>query len=167
MTIFFPFVCILSALYLLVKLAWIDFKTYLLPNKYVVPFFIIGVVFHGFATHFEYVRPSEAIAGCIAGAGLLLAVRFTANRYYKKDTLGLGDVKLIGAAGLWLGLSDIFLAISLGAFFGLLHGVLYKFHAQKKTGDTVPLQGMVIPAGPGFISGIIVIGAFKYYTLFV
>jgi leader peptidase (prepilin peptidase)/N-methyltransferase len=160
-------ICLSLSLATLTKLAIIDLRTLLLPNKYVGIFFIIGVIFHGFATNFSIVSPSDAIAGCIAGGGLLLLVRYFANRHYKRDTLGLGDVKVMAAAGFWLGLSDIFLAISLGALFGLLHGVIYKFFMQHKTKETIPLKGMVIPAGPGFILGIIIIGIFKFYTLFV
>lgn len=167
MTTIFTIVCIFAATLTLIKLAIIDFKTFLLPNKYVGVFFILGIIFHGFATDFHFVRPLDALAGCIAGGGLLLLVRYFANKHYKRDTLGLGDVKLMGAAGIWLGLSDIFLAISLGAFFGLLHGIIYKVYMQRKSGEKVSLKGMIIPAGPGFIMGILVVGAFKFYTLFV
>ncbi|MGH1456671.1 MAG: prepilin peptidase [Alphaproteobacteria bacterium] len=167
MIFYFTIPCLFGAVYLLWKLAVIDFKTFLLPNKYVGAFFILGIIFHGFATDFYFVRPLDALAGCLAGGGLLLLVRYFANKHYKRDTLGLGDVKLMGAAGIWLGLSDIFLAISLGAFSGLLHGVIYKIYLQRKSGKNVSLKGMVIPAGPGFIMGIIVVGAFKFYTLFV
>ncbi len=163
----FTILCLAVALLLLFKLALIDLKTFLLPNKYVGLFFLTGIIFHGFATDFETVAPSEAIAGFLAGGGLLLLVRYFANKHYKRDTLGLGDVKLMAAGGLWLGLSDIFLAISLGAFFGLIHGVIYKFYMQRKTKENVPLKGMIIPAGPGFILGIVFIGIFKFHTLFV
>ncbi len=167
MAYYFTIACLLSSVFILWKLACIDFKTFLLPNKYVGAFAILGVIFHGFATDFHFVRPLDALAGCIAGGGLLLLVRYFANKHYGRDTLGLGDVKLMGAAGLWLGLSDIFLAISLGAFFGLLHGVFYKFITQRQSGESVSLKGLIIPAGPGFIMGIIVIGGLKFYTLFV
>ncbi len=167
MTLFFTIACIFTALFALTRLAIIDLKTFLLPNKYVGLFFVTGIVYHGFATDFTFITPTEAISGCIAGGGLLLLVRYFANKHYERDTLGLGDVKLMAAGGLWLGLSDIFLAISLGATFGLLHGVIYKFYTQRKTKENIPLKGMVIPAGPGFILGIIIIGVFKFHTLFV
>lgn len=163
----FILVCLLGALITLAKLALIDLKTYLLPNKYVGFFFVLGALFHAVATNFAFVSALDAILGCLAGGGLLLAVRYVANRHYDRDTLGLGDVKLMAAGGLWLGLSDIFLAISLGALFGLIHGVIYKFYMQSKTKENVPLKGMIIPAGPGFILGIVFIGIFKFHTLFV
>jgi prepilin signal peptidase PulO-like enzyme (type II secretory pathway) len=42
----FALLSFVSALFLLGMLAIIDFKTMLLPNKYVFPFAILGILFH-------------------------------------------------------------------------------------------------------------------------
>ena len=164
MTSLFTIACILCALLVLGILAVIDFRTRLLPNKYVGTFLILGVMFHGI-THFHFTDVMDVALGLVAGGGLLLLVRQVANKMYDRDTLGLGDVKLMGAAGLWLGVSHIFLAISVGAFAGLLHGVVYKFYQQRKTGEHIPLAGLAIPAGPGFIVGVIATGFIKFSAL--
>lgn len=124
----------------------------------------MGITFQ-ITTNFHFVSPIDIIGGMIAGGGLLFFVRYIANRAYNQDTLGLGDVKLMGAAGIWLGVEHIFLAISLGAFAGLVHGILYAHTTSKKTGENIPLTTLSIPAGPGFIFGIIAVGIFKFYTL--
>jgi len=164
MTIFFTITCLFIAIFFLALLWLIDLKVRLLPNKYVAGFFLCGVVFH-FLTSFYFCSPSQATLGMLGGGGLLFTIRAVSNHIYGFDTLGLGDVKLMAAAGFWLGAEHIFLSISVGAFAGLIHGFVYGYIANKKNADNVKFSTLSIPAGPGFIVGIIVIGIFKFYTL--
>lgn len=151
---------LITSVTLLGVMAVIDLKVRLLPNIYVFPFFICGIAFHTLSG-FSFIPLLSAITGVIGGGGLLLAVRFAANKYYGQDTLGLGDVKLIGAAGFWLGAEGIFLAITIGAFAGLVHGVGHKMLLEKDT----PLSQLSIPAGPGFIVGILAVAIYQFWDL--
>ncbi len=154
-------VCIVFiSLFLLGILTVIDMKVRLLPNIYVLAFFICGLAFH-FLLNFLFLTPLSALIGMIAGGGLLLSVRFAANKYYGQDTLGLGDVKLMGAAGVWLGLEGIFLAITIGAFAGLAHGIIHKMMFERETA----LAHLSIPAGPGFIVGILSVAIYQFWNL--
>ncbi len=153
----------LYALFLLYKLAIIDLKYFLLPNKYVFPFGLCGLAFNIVAFKSLAHGPDLIIAACLGGA-LLYTVRYAANNYYKEDTLGLGDVKLIVASGLWLGTEFVFLAISLGAFAGILHGLAIAFYRKLK-GEVVSLGQLSLPAGPGFIIGILIASIFRFYTI--
>ncbi len=152
--------CIFSSLLFLALLFAVDLKNRLLPNKYVAGFFVSGVIFH-IVSKFQFAAPLDIFFGGIAGAGLLLAIRYVANKIYKRDTLGLGDVKLMGAAGVWLGIEYIFIAISIGAFAGLIHGLIYSHYRKVK------LSTLSIPAGPGFIFGIIIVAMIKFQMLII
>ena len=149
-------ICI-AAIALLTILTYIDLRDRLLPNIYVFPFALLGIAFHAL-TEFRLCTPENMALGALAGAGTLLLIRTAANAYYKKDTLGLGDVKLMGAAGLWLGLDHIFLALAIGAGLGVIHGLAYAFVKKQKT-----LSTLSIPAGPGFIGGIIMVFLLKIF----
>ena len=164
MTIFIIILSLLFAVASLYKLWVIDMQTRILPNMYVFRFAMCGLLIN-IATKFIYTLPIEMVYGAVAGISLMLAVRFAANQYYKQDTLGLGDVKLIGAAGIWLGLEYIFLAISVGAFAGLIHGFIHGLLLQKKTGEKTDFGKLSIPAGPGFIAGIVIIACVKFRGL--
>lgn len=155
-------ICI--SLGLLFILAVIDLRTRLLPDIYVLPFAILAITFHTM-TQFQILSPQSIMLGALYGGGSLYLIRLIANSYYKIDTLGLGDVKLMGAAGLWLGEEYIFLALCLGAFAGVLHGILYVAFHKLKTGQTIALSTLAIPAGPGFIVGIIVGALFKFQSM--
>ena len=147
--------CLFFAAILLLVLSVIDLRTRLLPNKYVGGFLVLGIIFH-VVSDFYFTPVQDAVLGGLAGGGLLYAIRFFANKMYKRDTLGLGDVKLMGAAGVWLGTQYIFLALCVGAFAGLVHGVFYAIYLRQKTGEAVKFSTLSIPAGPGFIVGIVI-----------
>jgi leader peptidase (prepilin peptidase)/N-methyltransferase len=141
-------------LLLLVVLSDIDLRTRLLPNELVSAFLACGIVFH-LSTVFYYAETLDMLSGGIIGFSTLFIIREIANAFYKQDTLGLGDVKLLGAAGIWLGAQHIMLALTIGALAGLLHGLGYAFYTRKKHGYFPPLASLAIPAGPGFAAGIV------------
>ncbi len=152
--------CLLAALGLLAALAVIDLRTYLLPDKLNLPLFITGVIFH-ITTGMQFETLAGMALGVLIGGGLLYGVRFFANKYYKQDSLGLGDVKLMMAAGAWLGPNDVLLAIIIGALAGILHGLALALKRKTKN-----LANLNLPAGPGFIIGIIIAGIMKFRSFF-
>ena len=153
--------CLTTTIGLLVLLAVIDFRTFLLPNIYVAPFAILGVVFH-ISTDFYYLSLAQMIIGGVAGYGLLYIIRAAGNKYYGQDSLGLGDVKLLGASGLWLGLDGVLFAMTLGAMAGLIHGLIFAIYKKFKTKEPFSFARLTIPAGPGFVIGILLVGAWMY-----
>lgn len=157
--------CMITAVALLVILSVIDLRIRLLPNKYVLPFAICGVAFH-LLTFGDYLRPLDIIAGAALGFGLLYLIRAAANYHYGMDALGLGDVKLMGAAGLWLGVEGVLFALTAGAFAGLLHGIAYGIYIARRDGTALNLHRLAIPAGPGFAAGIVIAGAFIFHPFF-
>lgn len=142
----------------------IDLKIRILPDELNLVVAVCGLLFH-YVTGWTYLSPLQSILGAFAGGGLLLAIRAGANRYYGMDTLGLGDVKLLTAIGFWLGPENTMLAISAGAFAGLLHGILYMtyFNIVKRQG--IAFRGLTIPAGPGFVVGAVIIGVWFFQDL--
>ncbi len=155
--------CLIGAIALLLSLSIVDLKTRLLPNEMVLGFATLGLIFH-LTTTASFAAPLEIIAGGVIGFGALYLVRAAANHIYQADALGLGDVKLIGAGGLWLGPDAIMLAMSVGAMAGLLHGAGYALYRQKKTGQPTDWSRLQIPAGPGFAAGLVIVGIYKFWT---
>jgi len=154
--------CLAAALAVLAALSAIDLKTRLLPNALVLLLAALGVLFH-LSTGFALTSPLYSVAGAATGYGLLWTIRFFANQYYGQDSLGLGDVKLLGAGGLWLGPDGVLLAITLGAFAGLVHGVAVGLYTAARTKSPVNLHRLAIPAGPGFAAGLIASAAWLWW----
>jgi leader peptidase (prepilin peptidase)/N-methyltransferase len=83
----------------LIALAAIDYDHKLLPNKIVYPLAVYGVI----AT--LLVDRDDLVENLIAGAGAFLFLLLAALAYPRG--MGMGDVKLAGAMGLFLGLSIV------------------------------------------------------------
>lgn len=155
------FFCLIGACGLLVVLSVIDLKIRLLPNELVAGFATLGIIFH-LTSLTRFIPLSNIVIGGIIGFLALYLIRMVANKLYDADTLGLGDVKLMGAAGLWLGIDGILLAMAIGAGAALLHGLIYGLWLAKKTGLKPDFSRLQIPAGPGFAIGITAIGAWQF-----
>lgn len=154
---------LVAALAVLAALSAIDLKTRLLPNPLVLLLAVLGVLFH-ISTEFALTLPLQSVAGAATGYGLPWIIRFFANRFYGRDSLGLGDVKLLGAGGIWLGAEGVLLAITLGAFAGLAHGVGVALWGAVKNGAPFTLRRLTIPAGPGFAVGLIAAAAWVWMS---
>jgi leader peptidase (prepilin peptidase) / N-methyltransferase len=145
-----------GALFCLTCLMITDLRHYLLPDKYVFTWGVTGVLFHT-VTHFALLSPGLMVAGSILGGGLLWVVRYLGTRYYGQEAMGLGDVKLLLAAGLWLGPEHTTTAILVGAAAGLVHGLVVAAAISIQTKTPFSIRRLVIPAGPGFIVGIVAV----------
>ena len=154
--------CILAAIGLLVALSAIDLKHWILPDELNFALGLCALLFH-FTSGYLFMDIKGMLLGGAAGAGILYVIRHFANRHYGRDTLGLGDVKLLGAAGLWLGLDGVLQAVTLGALAGLVHGVIYACYMHCKHKTPFSLSNLSIPAGPGFAVGILAVGAYMFH----
>lgn len=153
--------CLCGGFGMLTLLSAVDLKTRLLPNEMVLGFATLGIVFH-LTTLAKFVEPIDIFVGFSVGFASLYVLRAIANRFYKSDALGLGDVKLMGAGGIWLGSEGIMLAMALGALAGMIHGIGYALYESHVNGTKFNLSRLQIPAGPGFAVGIIIVAMYLF-----
>lgn len=163
MLLAFAIICLVAALVLLGFLSYIDLKIYLLPNELVLGFAAAGLVFH-LCTLFHFVMLHDMALGAFIGGGILFVIRGAANLYYKDDTLGLGDVKLMAAGGLWLGSEHILIALTIGALAGFLHGLAVALYTMRNAKVPMDLGRFAVPAGPGFAIGLVVTAIYLLRT---
>ena len=134
----------------LIALAGIDLDHKLLPNKIVYPMAAYGLVVSLIVVTDDF--PEHLIAGVGAFAFLLLAV------LAYPSGMGMGDVKLAGTMGLYLGVSVIpalLAAFLTGTVFGLAVIAREGAQARKKAvpfGIFLAIGGLVgVLAGPELI----------------
>ncbi len=149
-----------SAVCALVKLAWVDLKSYILPNGYILVFIGCGLTFH-LLTLYEYVTLQDAMLGGFIGFASLLFIRQAAAMAGYKNALGMGDVKLMLGAGIWLGSHYILLALIAGSLAGIVHGLVMRVAGH----NSAPLALTNVPAGPGFVIGILGVMAYMLRSL--
>ena len=88
----------------LLLLAYIDLRSFQLPNTITIPMMAIGIVFNviGSAPHTGLTSPVASLLGALTGFAVLWALD---NLYFlckKQHGIGLGDAKLLSALGAWL-----------------------------------------------------------------
>lgn len=154
------FICLGVALLALVWMGWIDLRLWILPNELVALFALTALPFH-FAMDWAYGGWLYFTLGAVAGGGILWVIRLIGNKIYGFETMGLGDIKLLAAAGLWLGPEVILMALAVGAFAGVVHAIILALITWR------PLSRMMLPAGPGFIAGILIIGIYTYKDILI
>ena len=156
---------LLGGLTMLIALSIVDLRTRLLPNEMVLGFATLGFIFH-LTTLSAYVSPTNIALGGAIGFLSLYLIRAAANRIYGEDALGLGDVKLMGAGGVWLGPDMIMIAMSVGAALSLIHGFFVAMRDAQKNKTKPDFANLKIPAGPGFAAGITIAGAMAFKDIF-
>ena len=106
--------------WLLLALAVIDLKTFLLPDILNAGVLLLAALMVGMTRADAWVMH---VAGAALGYGLLWAVETAYRRLRGHDGLGRGDAKLLGALGMWvgaLGLAPVLLIASLSGLVAAL-----------------------------------------------
>lgn len=101
---------------MLVSAFCIDYKLQIIPNRLTLTMFETGIVFSFLRGLNNLNVAVEMWLGMILGAGIFIILTFLGNIVFKKETMGFGDVKLMGALGLFLGWRNI-IAITILSFF--------------------------------------------------
>jgi leader peptidase (prepilin peptidase)/N-methyltransferase len=124
--------------WMLLALAWIDARTGLLPDRLTLP-----LILAGFAQAWFLGADIRASAiGAAAGYGFVWLIEIAYRRLRGRAGIGLGDAKLLAAAGAWLGWEALPLTV-LGASVLALAVVAARM-AQGRAMD----RNTEIPFGP-------------------
>lgn len=86
----------------LLALALIDERHFVLPDVMCLPLIIAGLIVAAVNGGL-----ADAVTGAAAGYGAFAAIGWLYRRTRGRDGLGLGDAKLLAAAGAWVGWVDL------------------------------------------------------------
>lgn len=100
----------------LVQLVRIDLREHRLPDRYTLPLIAIGLITNALA---QRALPTEAIWGSIMGYAVFWLIGAVYFRQRGQEGLGLGDAKLLSAAGAWVGILALPWVVLLSALGGL------------------------------------------------
>ncbi|NTW29086.1 MAG: prepilin peptidase [Coriobacteriia bacterium] len=122
--------------FLLLILAFIDIDTMRLPNALTALLFVIGAIGVGVAQFAQMALVPllpvaalpwgpgvSALIGASLSAGLALAIAAAYGSLRKTQGFGMGDVKLLGVIGVFLGLYGL-MVFFLGSVMGAVYGVI-------------------------------------------
>jgi leader peptidase (prepilin peptidase) / N-methyltransferase len=105
---------------IMLAIAVVDQRRFIIPNELTAAAAVLGIVYAGIAEP----DATQAIAWSVVRgtvlALLFLALRAAYARVRGREGMGLGDVKLAGAGGVWLGWQAIPIAIEIAALSALV-----------------------------------------------
>ncbi len=142
---------------LLIVGTFIDFKHFIIPDSITIGGMIIGI---GFSWIFPELQGEsnpfwsviKSVQNACFGTGFLLWIAIIAENILKKEAMGMGDVKLMGCLGAFLGWQGCLFALFGGALIGtviylpiVLYGSILKYLLKKTPNFTL---ATVIPFGP-------------------
>jgi leader peptidase (prepilin peptidase)/N-methyltransferase len=104
---------------LMLAVARSDARRFVVPDALTAPAFALGLLDASLADGGGFQAPALAAATAALAAAALLAVELVYRRLRGRAGLGLGDVKLAGVAGAWLGVALTPAAIELAALAAL------------------------------------------------
>jgi leader peptidase (prepilin peptidase)/N-methyltransferase len=143
--------CALLAVYCLIILSVIDMRLMIIPDR-----FSIGLIAFGLAVCFAnpafegaaLARFLSSLGGAGAGFFGMWAVALIGSFVFKKEAMGGGDVKLMGAIGALSGVMGVVNALIISSFAGIFYfGILVLLRK--------PLDNGTIPFGPFLSIGLL------------
>jgi leader peptidase (prepilin peptidase) / N-methyltransferase len=106
--------CLLG--WMLLALAIIDWRDFVLPDFLTLPLLAAGLIVTWVLDPAEL--PANLI-GAVAGLAFVLLVRIAYQRLRDREGIGLGDAKLLAAAGAWVGWSGLPMAVLIASLAGI------------------------------------------------
>ena len=116
---------------------FIDIKAQIIPNGLNMLGFLVGIVYMYFKLITDVYTGIDLLLGMFVGAGIFLLIALFALVAYKKEGMGLGDVKLMGMLGLFFGVKNIFQIFILSFTVGAIISILLLVFKIKKMDEYI------------------------------
>lgn len=112
----------------LLAAAAVDSRHLILPDILVLPLIPAGILLHAWIAPGQW---ADHLAGALIGFVLFAAISLAYRRLRRRDGLGLGDAKLLAAAGAWVGWIGLPSVVLLGAVFGLATALVLRMAGRN------------------------------------
>ncbi len=131
LTVDFAFYLIFG--YMLIVGSFIDFFHYIIPDRISIGLAVVGLVY-GFIRH-EFVH---SLIGFAFGFILLLFVAILGKVIFKKEAMGGGDIKLLGALGAFISIKGVLFTLFTASLFGSFVGIILIALGKTSMSQRIP-----------------------------
>ena len=122
----------------------IDLKLQIIPNRLNLTMFEIGLVFTFIEGLININAAINNLVGMFAGAGIFLIITFIGSLIAGKEAMGFGDVKLMGALGLFFGLSNIIVITIISFLTSAIISIILIITKIRKSNDYIPFGPFIV-----------------------
>ena len=122
----------------------IDYKYQIIPNRLNLTIFEIGLIMTFLYGLLDVAISINMLLGMLAGGGIFLLITLLGGLFYGKEAMGFGDVKLMGALGLYFGLSNIIIITLLSFLIGAILSIVLLVSKIKKSNEYIPFGPFIV-----------------------
>lgn len=122
----------------------VDLRAQIIPNRLNLLIFEIGLILvflHGFSNINIAIN---MLLGMLAGGGIFLIITLLGGLIAGKEAMGMGDVKLMGAIGLYFGFQNIIVISVMSFLIGAVVSIIYMIIKRKSTNTYIPFGPFIV-----------------------
>ena len=124
----------------------VDYKAQIIPNRLnltMFEFVLIFVFIYGIS---NLNLSKDLLLGMLTGGGIFLAITLVGGLIAGKEAMGLGDVKLMGALGLYFGLTRIIMISVLSFLVGAIGSIAVILARKNRKDGYIPFGPFIVIA---------------------
>lgn len=146
----------------------IDYKLQIIPNRLNLTIFEVGLVFTFIEGMINFNIAIYYLLGMLAGGGIFLLITLIGGLIAGKEAMGFGDVKLMGALGLFFGWLNMIIISLISFLVGAILSIILLITKKKSTSEYIPFGPFIVIAT--FITilvptSVLINVLFKIFTL--
>lgn len=124
----------------------IDYRLQIIPNRLNLTIFEVGIIFAFLYGLSDVAITINMLLGMLAGGGIFLLITLIGGMLYGKEAMGFGDVKLMGALGLFFGLSNIIIITVVSFLIGAILSIVLLVTKIRKSSEYIPFGPFIVIA---------------------
>jgi leader peptidase (prepilin peptidase)/N-methyltransferase len=130
----------------MVMIAMSDLKYCIIPDEFIIAgciFSVAAAMPHILAAQ-GLINKLNPVFGAFIGAGIILAINLLGRLFYKKDALGMGDLKLMVVCGIACGAGGTLIALAIGIIAAAVFFAVGMALKRIRQGDYLPLGPFLV-----------------------
>uniref|UniRef100_A0A7C4UBE0 Prepilin leader peptidase/N-methyltransferase n=1 Tax=candidate division WOR-3 bacterium TaxID=2052148 RepID=A0A7C4UBE0_UNCW3 len=138
-------------LFLMIPISFIDIETMLIPDVIAIPGIFAGIIISFFKGEIF-----SSLTGAFAGGITIILIYFTGRFIFKKEAMGLGDIRVAALIGSFTSAPYFFLSLFIASILGSVYGIYFVIKNKKDMKTEIPF-------GPFLASGGFIVLIFGEY----
>ena len=130
----------------LIYLAYIDLRTFRLPDVITFPLILSGLMFSGLSK-LGFISFQDSVIGAAVGYASIWLLNLLYRLVKKQDGIGMGDAKLLAALGAWFGWYALPSILLMASLSGLIGGFIWLQWNKQSHRSAFPFGPFLAIAG--------------------
>ena len=131
---------------MIISAFFVDYKIQIIPNRLNFTMFEVGIIFAFIFGIQNLNLAKDMFLGMIAGGGIFLLITLIGGLIAGKEAMGLGDVKLMGALGLFFGWYKILIISVLAFLIGAIISIIVLIVRKNREDGYIPFGPFIVVA---------------------